>query len=579
MSKSAPKHFFSKNPSVNTSRTLFNMDKTDTVTINPDYYYPNYKLLIIPGDTVSLDYSNFVRLLDPLTVPMMDNLYLDTHWWFVPFDICWDYTKQLFGEKRRPSEPAVNTLPQIEFTSSKLPQLGSVYDYFGIPIVGDDNLLSGAFNVQAMPLLAYYLIHDEWIRDEQRVDYLLDTPDFTKTVFSPDDFQLYKRGKRFDYFTSTLLEPQIGNPVSLSLANTAPVYGSGRAIAFTESDTSNITYSLDGKAQNSSPYTPNFKYNNNNYVLDNNTGLIGIPMGITNSNSNHPTFGYPMGIITKEQSINNSMSTSYKLDSGLYADLSTASPVSVEEMRRAFQMQAFNELRARGGTRYTEYLYTIYSTLNPDESLYRPEFLGSTHQRLSVQPITQTSETADTPQGNLAAIVTGGTSDSVFTKSFTKFGYIIGCINIYADLTYFQGLERDWSLLDMYDFPIPMFANLTDQPVYKKELVLTGTSTDDETFGYQEIYSWAKFAQNSLRGLVRPNAPQSLGYWSLAQKFLSVPVNDDTFITSDTDINRIVNDNQEAPTTQHFIVNQKFNVKLTRELPMHSDTMKWFMRA
>lgn len=570
MSKSAPKHFFSKNPSVNTSRTLFNMDKTDTVTINPDYYYPNYKLLIIPGDTVSLDYSNFVRLLDPLTVPMMDNLYLDTHWWFVPFDICWDYTKQLFGEKRRPSEPAVNTLPQIEFTSSKLPQLGSVYDYFGIPIVGDDNLLSGSFNVQAMPLLAYYLIHDEWIRDEQRVDYLLDTPDFTKTVFSPDDFQLYKRGKRFDYFTSTLLEPQIGNPVTLSLANTAPIYGDGNVMRLYGGsyaagvENSALVYST------TSPAHLTVRAVN---PTDNATTVA----GISNTNSTQQlSNNVQLGLASKEHLAR--VNGQY-VSTGLYTDLSSASPVSVEEMRRAFQMQAFNELRARGGTRYTEYLYTIYSTLNPDESLYRPEFLGSTHQRLSVQPITQTSETADTPQGNLAAIVTGGTSDSVFTKSFTKFGYIIGCINIYADLTYFQGLERDWSLLDMYDFPIPMFANLTDQPVYKKELVLTGTSTDDETFGYQEIYSWAKFAQNSLRGLVRPNAPQSLGYWSLAQKFSSVPVNDDTFITSDTDINRIVNDNQEAPTTQHFIVNQKFNVKLTRELPMHSDTMKWFMRA
>lgn len=570
MSKSAPKHFFSKNPSVNTSRTLFNMDKTDTVTINPDYYYPNYKLLIIPGDTVSLDYSNFVRLLDPLTVPMMDNLYLDTHWWFVPFDICWDYTKQLFGEKRRPSEPAVNTLPQIEFTSSKLPQLGSVYDYFGIPIVGDDNLLSGAFNVQAMPLLAYYLIHDEWIRDEQRVDYLLDTPDFTKTVFSPDDFQLYKRGKRFDYFTSTLLEPQIGNPVTLSLANTAPIYGDGNVMRLYGGS---YAAGVENGALVYSTTSPAHLTVRAVNPTDNATTVA----GISNTNSTQQlSNNVQLGLASKEHLAR--VNGQY-VSTGLYTDLSSASPVSVEEMRRAFQMQAFNELRARGGTRYTEYLYTIYSTLNPDESLYRPEFLGSTHQRLSVQPITQTSETADTPQGNLAAIVTGGTSDSVFTKSFTKFGYIIGCINIYADLTYFQGLERDWSLLDMYDFPIPMFANLTDQPVYKKELVLTGTSTDDETFGYQEIYSWAKFAQNSLRGLVRPNAPQSLGYWSLAQKFSSVPVNDDTFITSDTDINRIVNDNQEAPTTQHFIVNQKFNVKLTRELPMHSDTMKWFMRA
>ena len=153
MAKRSWKHFFSHNPTVNTQRTMFDMGYTDTVTLNPDYYYPNFKQLILPGDTIVIDYSNMIRMLDPLQVPMMDNLYCDTHFWYVPFDNVWDYTEQFFGEPRRPSDPVISSLPKINFTSSTLPQVNSVYDYFGIPIQGTDSLLSGGFSIQALPRL------------------------------------------------------------------------------------------------------------------------------------------------------------------------------------------------------------------------------------------------------------------------------------------------------------------------------------------------------------------------------------------------------------------------------------------
>lgn len=589
MAKTAPKHFFSQNPSVNQHRTLFDMSKTDTVTINPDIYYPNYKLLVIPGDTVVLDYSNMMRLLDPLQVPMMDNLYCDNHFWFVAFDNVWDYTNNFFGEKKRPSDPDINTLPLINFTSSDLPQVGSVYDYFSVPIVGNDYassgttpnapLLTGSFSINALPLMSYYLIHDDWIRDEQRVDYLLDTPDFTATSFSPSKFDLYKRGKRFDYFTSTLLEPQVGDSVTLSLGDKATVYGEGHSPILTS-----LTVNNTGFANNNTGYLKINTTTPNHLTI----GGVGSTNPVTNgySSTDSNTTAGAYGFLSKvqadamrlqQQSPFDQMANYYY--TGAYADISSASGVTVEQLRRAFQVQAYQEILARYGNRYTEYLYSMYGVINPDQLLGRPEYLGGTHQRLSVQPIVQNSASSqNAPLGDLGAIVTGAVSEPVFTRSFTRFGYIIGCINIYADLTYYQGLEKDWQLRDRMDFPVSIFANLTDQPVYKSEIVLTGTSTDNEVFGYQEIYAWAKYAQNSLRGLVRPNAPQSVGYWSLAEQFSSVPVNDDTFIQMNTPIDRITNVNSSA-TTQHFIVNQKFDVKLTRELPMHSDPMKWFMRA
>lgn len=563
MSKSAPKHFFSQNPSVNAHRTLFDMSKTDTVTLNPDFYYPNYKLLICPGDTVVLDYSNVIRLLDSLQVPMMDNLYCDTHWWFVAFDNVWDYTKNFFGEKKRPSDPDISTLPIIEFDASKneLPTVGSVYDYFGIPIVGNDYavgssipntpLLTGSFSINAIPLMSYYLIHDDWIRDEQRVDYLLDTPDFKATTFSAGDFALYKRGKRFDYFTSTLLNPTGNATPTVVNISSAPVY-SHSSISGTTVPVSELTH-LNLFTDSGIPLSGNA----NKYVITapDSNGVESMHLGATYTSS-----------------------AASQVNFALYADMTGAS-IPVEQLRRAFQVQAYHEILARyGGSRYTEYIYSMYGVINPDQQLDRAEFLGSTHQRLQVQPIAQTTGTSTAPLGDLGAIVSGGCSESVFTRSFTKFGYIIGCINIYSDLTYYQGLEKDWQIRDRMDLPLSVFANLTDQPVYKSEIVLTGTSSDQDVFGYNEIYSWAKYAQNSLRGLVRPNAPNSIGYWSLAEQFSSVPVNDDTFITSNTSIDRITAVNS-SNNVHHFICNQKFNVKLTRELPMHSDPMKWMFRA
>lgn len=559
MAKRSIKRYFSQNPTVHTNRTMFDMGNTDTVTINPDFCYPNYRLLILPGDTVSFGYSNYIRMLDPLQVPMMDNLYCDTLYFFVPFDNVWDYTYQFFGEQRRPSEPVISSLPVINFTAQTLPQVNSVYDYFDIPIAGTDNMLKGSFSIQALPLLSYYAIHDDWIRDEQRVDYLLDTPDFTAQTFTPDRFQLYKRGKRFDYFTSTILEPNMPS-TSISLLGASPVYGNGYGMLFTSDDDSNLVY--------------NPVYNTNNHGMYNLTTVIGNgAVGDINSSTSHPTTNTVLGLATRNQV------GDYSPGTGLYADLSDSSSISIEQLRRAFQTQAYQEILMRYGTRFPEYLYSMYGVISDDLLNRRCEYLGMTHQRLTVQPIVQNSQSVENaPLGDLGGIVTGAVSDHVFTRSFTKFGYIIGIINIYADLTYYQGLDKDWSLVDRMDFPVNIFANLTDQPVYKKEIVLTGTATDDEVFGYNEIYSWAKYKKNTLRGLVRPNAPSTVGYWSLAQQFASVPVNDASFIQSNTDIGRITNVSSGVNAV-HFIVNQKFDCKVTRELPAHSNPMKWMFRG
>ena len=574
MAKRAPKHFFSKNASVNMPRTRFDMSCVNTTTITSDYLYPVYCQLVIPGDSWNVSVSNFIRMISPIDVPMMDNLYCDYHFWFVPWRLVWDKTKYFFGEQdRTPNVDEDYTIPQIGFDSTVnptydestnpsgyqngwtgyagLPQTGSIYDYFGIPIQGTDGLLTGDFTINALPLRSYNLIYDDWYRDEQRCDYsYYNVGDVQDTA---DKYFLKKRGKRFDLMTSSLLEPQLGDPVDMPLGVSAPCYGTGEPIRF-------------------SPYygsQTGEQFFLQNYPVDNARFILAAPPAPVASDSTFWTLS------TKGLT----QATNY--DSAIYADLTQATPATIASLRQAFQMQAYQEIKARGGSRMVEYIYNQYGVIQPD-ILSRPEYLGGMHQELSVQPIVQNSATdATSPQGNLTGIIYGANMEHGFTRSFTEFGYIIGIMNIYADLTYFQGLERHWSLQTPLDLPLPVFANLTDEALYKKQIVLTGGSTDDEVFGYVERYAPFKYSQNTLTGLVRPNAPQTIGQWSLAEQFASVPQNTDDFIEMNTPISRIeaVNAGDGSNNPHAFIVNQKFSGNVVRCLPAYSDPMKWFMRV
>lgn len=557
MAKRSPKHFFSKLASVSMPRSSFDMSYTDTVTFTTDYLYPNLKQFVIPGDTFNLSYTNVVRMVAPITTPMMDNLYMDTHYWFVPWRLVWDYTKNFFGEQRRPSDPTDFTIPQLTFDASAtlpedyvpqsthyagLPQALSIYDYFDIPIEGTDGNLTGDISVSALPLRSYNLIYDEWYRDEQRVDYSYSN--FGNDSTTADKYILLRRGKRFDYFTSSLLEPQIGNPVDIPLGTTAPVYSRN---------------------------------------VDDVTGLLGTgPLYLYNSDNEKYTSSseYLLGKDANGRLCLGASTSSVNPDRtvqfSLYTDLSSATPATIATLRHAFQLQAYNEINARNGSRYTEYLYGQYGVISPDARLQRPEFLGGTHQRLHVQPIVQNSSTDTTsPQGNLSGIIMSGVDEHVFTRSFTEHGYIIGIANIYSDLTYYQGLDRDWSIVTPLDIPIPVFGNLTDEAILRKELVLTGTSSDDEVFGYGERYAWAKYNRNRIRGLVRPNAPLTLGQWSLAQQLTSNVGNNSDFIESDTPVGRIT----AVPNQVNFICNQEFKINLVRVLPQYADPEKWMFRT
>lgn len=578
MSKSSPKHFFSKLASVSMPRSKFDMSYKDTSTFTTDYLYPNYCMLVIPGDTVSLGYSNVSRMISSITTPMMDNLRGTLDFWFVPFRLNWQHTNNFFGEEDRNGTGTDFTIPTIKFDSTKtvptsgsgpnnvylpeqdafagLPQARSIYDYFSIPIQGTDNVLSGDFVINALPLRAYNLIFDEWYRDEQRVDYsYYNNGDNQDTA---DKYYLLKRGKQFDYFTSSLLEPQTGSPVSIPLGVSAPVNISGNGKSIILSDGVRAYgvgnyYSSGAGAQ----FAP---------AVSVNDGSLSVGSAITNiGGSSGAPFQGTIGFT--------------KTGTGLTgtADLSSASAATIATLRQAFQLQAYQEINARNGNRLTEYIYGQYGVISPDARLQRPEFLGRTTWTFNVQPVEQTSSTDSvSPQGNLSGIVYGGCADHIFTRSFTEHGFIIGILNIRSDLTYYQGLDRIWSLSTPLDIPLPVFGNLTDEAILRKEILLTGNdSSDNAVFGYGERYAWCKYQKNTVRGLVRPNAPLSIGQWCLAQQLDATLSNNGQFITNDTPIGRIV----AVIDQPNFIVNQKFNVDLIRELPAYANPERWMFRS
>ena len=457
MAKRAPKHFFSKNASVTMPRTRFDMTKTNTTTVTADYLYPVYCEMVIPGDSWNLHVSNFIRMISPIDVPMMDNLYADYHFWFVPWRLVWEHTKYFFGEQdRTPLVDEDYTIPQIEFDHTVsgaydastnptgwrdgahgfagLPQCGSIYDYFELPIEGTDNLLTGDFSINALPLRSYNLIYDDWYRDEQRCDYSY--YNVSDTADTADKYYLLKRGKRFDFFTSTLLEPQIGQPVDIPLGTSAPVVGNGNTLGFTDGTHG---YCLVGT------------YGSTNAAVF--RGGFNQALPYTNTSTTHASSQSVLGV---------SQNAEY---SGLVCDLTSATPATVASLRQAFQMQAYQEVCARSGVRMVEWIYSQYGVIQPD-ILSRPEYLGGCHQSLTVQPIVQNSSTdATSPQGNLTGIIYGAESEHGFTRSFTEFGYIIGILNIYSDLTYFQGLDRHWSISTASSVKLAKIGNGTSKTV------------------------------------------------------------------------------------------------------------------
>ena len=527
---------FAMIPQANIRRSVFDRSHVYKTTFNEGQLIPYFVDEVIPGDTFTLNPVEFCRLATPV-VPFMDNIYIESFFFFVPSRLVYDKWVNLCGEQENPEDSIDYLVPTVSLTgdmTNKLP------DYMGIACS------SGTFNnvsVNCLPFRSYWLIWNEWFRDENLQKSVKVSKGETNTVLEPmgqstanpnyglpsgvtNWYDPAPRGKRYDYFTGALPWPQKGPAVDLPLGQTADIIPDGAFVL----SSSSLAVTAPGTLHTSSSGLAVDRWK-----------TVPHPDTITDN----PTLSY---------------------SSGLKADLSSASSITINSLRQAFMLQRYYEIDARGGTRYTEKLQAHFGVTNPDARLQRPEFLGSHSSMMTINPVTQTSSTdSTTPQGNLAAYGLNAQRYHAFTKSFSEFGYVIGLINVRADLTYQQGVNKMWLRSDVLDFYWPSFAHLGEQVIQNIEIYCQGNDEDKKVFGYQERYAEYRYKPSLITGQFRSTYKEPLDIWHLSQKFATLPTLSDEFIQDHPPISRVV----AVPSYPHFLLDVKFNLKCIRPMPMY----------